>query len=99
MDDFQLLAEYASAGSQAAFAQLVARHIDMVYAVCLRRLRDSAEAEDATQYVFISLAQKARAVRQGTLVAGWLFLRSPLNRLWSNLRSRLALSSQRKSVK
>ena len=72
MEDLRLLREYAQTRSEAAFAQLVSRHIDMVYGVCLRQLRHAQEAEDATQAVFIHLARKAGHLRDGTIVAAWL---------------------------
>lgn len=73
MDDWTLLRQYADRGSQAAFAELVNRHIGMVYAVCRRRLHNGHDAEDATQAVFIILAAKARRLRRGTVLAGWLY--------------------------
>lgn len=72
MEDLRLLREYAQTRSEAAFARVVSRHIDMVYGVCLRQLRHSQDAEDATQAVFLHLAHKASQLRDGTIVAAWL---------------------------
>jgi len=72
-DDWQLLQEYAAAGSQAAFRALVDRHVGMVYSTARRRLGDAHRAEDVTQAVFIILSQKARIMRRGTPLAPWLF--------------------------
>ncbi|MHC4914487.1 MAG: RNA polymerase sigma factor [Planctomycetota bacterium] len=69
--DTQDLAEFVRGGSQAAFERLAARHADLVYGICLRRLRRPADAEDAAQAVFIALARKAKSVRAGKL-ASWL---------------------------
>ena len=40
MHDWCLLQQYTRDGSQAAFAELVQRHLAFVYAVCLREVRD-----------------------------------------------------------
>lgn len=73
MTDWDLLRQYARSGSQQAFTELVRRHIDMVYAVCLRQLRNRHDAEDATQVVFIALAGKAAELDQKTVLGGWLY--------------------------
>lgn len=72
MTDRELLRHYADTGSQDAFAELVRRHIDWVYAVCRRRVGDPALAEDVTQAVFIVLARKAPQLSRDTVMTGWL---------------------------
>ncbi|MGA2231436.1 MAG: sigma-70 family RNA polymerase sigma factor [Tepidisphaeraceae bacterium] len=71
ISDAQLLGEYR-AGSQAAFAELVRRHIDWVYSSARRRVGDAHLAEDVTQAVFIALARSGPA-REGVVMSGWLF--------------------------
>ncbi len=73
MDDDKLLAHYARDGSEAAFGQLVARHLSLVYATCLRETGSSSQAEDAAQVVFLLLARKAKSLRAGPSLAGWLY--------------------------
>jgi RNA polymerase sigma factor (sigma-70 family) len=73
MDDMQLLRQYAEIGCQDAFERLVTRHIDWVYSVCLRGVRDRHLAEDVTQAVFIILARKAKTLAPNTVLRGWLF--------------------------
>jgi len=72
-DDWSLLREFAETHSQGAFATLLHRHADMVYAACLRRLHNTHDAEDAAQAVFIILARKAGSIPRGTIVAVWLY--------------------------
>ena len=64
---------HTEADAQAAFSVLVRRHMDMVYATCLRALGEPALAEDAAQAVFLILARKAPAFRPGTTLPSWLF--------------------------
>ena len=56
--DGELLRRYLD-GSEAAFAELVRRHINLVYRAAIRRVGGNAHAaDDVTQKVFIALAQK-----------------------------------------
>jgi RNA polymerase sigma factor (sigma-70 family) len=71
--DAQLLNEYARDGSEAAFAELARRHVDLVYSAALRLVAgDTHLAEDVTQAVFTDLARKARALAGREMLAGWL---------------------------
>ena len=71
--DSELLASYTSARDPHAFHQIVQRHIDFVYALALRQLRDPHLAEDVVQAVFLLLARKAAKIKPGTFIKGWLF--------------------------
>lgn len=73
MDDWRRLKQYAQGGSEAAFTELIRRHTDLVYSVCLREIGDTMLAEEATQAVFLVLAQKAGTLRQEAALASWLF--------------------------
>ena len=73
MTDLDLLRQYARSGCQQAFGELVRGHIDMVYATCLRRLGNRQDAEDATQAVFVALAEKAAELTDKTVLGGWLY--------------------------
>jgi RNA polymerase sigma factor (sigma-70 family) len=70
--DPQLLRDYAERRSEAAFAELVRRHVDFVYSAALRMVRDAHLAEDVTQGVFVAFAQNARQLADRTVLAGWL---------------------------
>src|SRR5688572_15206237 len=72
MDDTQLLHDYVSQHCERAFAQLVSRHINLVYAAARRQARDSHLADDITQAVFMILARKAASVRSGAVLPAWL---------------------------
>jgi RNA polymerase sigma factor (sigma-70 family) len=71
-DDMELVREYARSNSEAAFATLVERHINLVYSVALRRAADTHLAQEITQAVFIILARKANALGAKTILPGWL---------------------------
>jgi RNA polymerase sigma factor (sigma-70 family) len=73
LDDMVLLRRYADTGSHPAFEEIVSRHIDWVYAMALRQVRDRHLAEDVTQAVFIILARKAGSLNDDTILRGWLF--------------------------
>ena len=73
MDDMALVREYACRSSESAFAELVHRHINLVYSVALRFAANCEDAQDVTQAVFIILAQKAAGLRPGTILTGWLY--------------------------
>lgn len=70
--DQQLLRDYTDHRLEPAFAELVRRHIDFVYAAALRIVRDPHQAEDVTQAVFVALAQNSRQLRERTTLEGWL---------------------------
>src|SRR6266536_4216261 len=73
-DDAQLLRRYAEHASESAFAELVARHIDLVYSAALRQLNgDTHLAQDVAQTVFADLARKARIVSRHGVLTGWLY--------------------------
>ena len=72
-DDSVLLRRYADEGHEAAFTELVERHISLVYYAALRRTQDPHLAEDVTQQVFIILARNASSLSRHAILAGWLY--------------------------
>lgn len=73
MNDWTLLHEYIANRSEPAFAELVNRHIQMVYGTALRQVRASHAAEDVTQAVFILFARKAPSISSSVVIGGWLY--------------------------
>lgn len=70
--DNDLLREYGRARSESAFAQLVQRHLNLVYSVALRRSGHPELARDACQLVFIDLARKAGRLANHPVLPAWL---------------------------
>lgn len=79
-DSSELLREFSRTGSEAAFGELVRRHLDLVYSAALRRSRgDAALAADVAQTVFTDLVRQVRnpgrrseSVLAAQSLAGWL---------------------------
>lgn len=76
--DQQLLASYAETRAEAAFGELVRRHVDLVHSAARRLVVDPHLAEDVTQSVFVALARQAPEVNgrlaAGVPLSGWLHL-------------------------
>jgi RNA polymerase sigma factor (sigma-70 family) len=74
MEDPELLRRYVEEKSEAAFAELVRRRIDLVYSVALRQVGGDAHlAEDVAQKVFVDLARKAPTLTDRLVLSGWLY--------------------------
>ncbi len=73
MSDWELLQEWAGQQTESAFAELVRRHVDLVYASALRQVRDPELARDISQAVFLALARKAGGIGRSVILSGWLF--------------------------
>jgi RNA polymerase sigma factor (sigma-70 family) len=85
--DMDLVREFAERNSEAAFAELVRRHINLAYSVALRFTGNSPDAQDVAQAVFIILAKKAVSLRGRTVLTGWIYETTRLTAL-QFLRSR-----------
>lgn len=62
----------AQQGDAAAFEVIYQLHCRRVYTLCLRMLRDSAEAEDLSQDVFVQLFRKIHTFRGESAFSTWL---------------------------
>jgi RNA polymerase sigma factor (sigma-70 family) len=68
-----LLADYTKNGSEAAFRELVARYLDLVYSTAVRLAGgDTFMAEDVAQTVFVDLARLAKGLSSEVRLGGWL---------------------------
>jgi uncharacterized protein (TIGR03435 family) len=70
--DMELLQDYRH-GSEQAFAELVQRHLNLVYSTALRHAGIAAHAEEIAQAVFVILARKAAALSPDTILEAWLY--------------------------
>ncbi len=71
--DIELLRKYSQQDADDSFAELVRRHIHLVYSIALRHVGITAHAEEITQAVFVVLAQKSGQLREGVILEGWLY--------------------------
>jgi RNA polymerase sigma factor (sigma-70 family) len=73
-EDAELLRRYCVEHSEAAFTELVRRHVDLIYSAALRLMNgDAHRAQDVTQQVFIEFARQARRLIGHPAPAGWLY--------------------------
>jgi len=70
--DSTLLHDFARNRSEAAFAELVRRHLDLVHSAALRMTRDPHLAKDVSQGVFVALAKQAGKLTAHPALTGWL---------------------------
>jgi len=72
--DSDLLRSYSDEKSEEAFAELVRRHVDLVYSAALRQVNGDAHlAQDVAQMVFTELSRKARQLSLRPVLTGWLY--------------------------
>lgn len=73
-EDAELLHRYATEQSEAAFAELIRRHVDLVYSAAFRLVNgDAHRAQDVTQQVFAEFARQAKRLVQHPALIGWLY--------------------------
>ncbi|MCX6865444.1 MAG: RNA polymerase sigma factor [Verrucomicrobia bacterium] len=70
--DSELLAAWVAHRRESAFGSLVARYATLVHMAAKRTCGDDSLAADASQLVFIQLAQKAQSLTTHPTLAGWL---------------------------
>jgi RNA polymerase sigma factor (sigma-70 family) len=72
--DMDLLRDFAAFRKEAAFRELVARHLDHVHSVARRVTNSHDLAADVAQQVFIRLAQLNGMIPRGVPLSSWLHL-------------------------
>lgn len=86
MSDYELT-QASSKGDMIAFEEVYNRHHRRVYAICLRMLKNTNEAEDLTQDVFIQLHRKIGSFRGDSAFTTWLH-RLTVNQVLMHFRKR-----------
>lgn len=76
--DLELLRRYAREHAEEAFAELVRRHLNLVYSAAGRQVRSSQLAQEVAQTVFCDLARNAgklvdQAARPSLVLSAWLY--------------------------
>ena len=71
--DLELLGRYARDHAEDAFAEIVRRHLNLVYSAALRQVRSPHVAEDVAQSAFTDLARSAERLLPDTVLSAWLY--------------------------
>jgi RNA polymerase sigma factor (sigma-70 family) len=71
--DLQLLARYNRHECEDAFAEIVRRHLGLVYSAALRQVRSPQLAEEVAQIVFLDLARQSDRLAPNTILTAWLY--------------------------
>jgi RNA polymerase sigma factor (sigma-70 family) len=73
LSDSFLLERFLNEHEEAAFEALLRRHGPLVYGVCRRVLRNSADADDAFQATFLVFVRKAASIARPDQLSNWLY--------------------------
>ena len=71
-DPQKMVAQYLKSGSSADFEKIVITYSRLVFGTAMRKTGNSILAEEITQEVFITLAQKIGTIRETHKLSGWL---------------------------
>src|ERR1700681_1881964 len=90
----------AQEGNAEAFEQLYRRHCNRVYHLCLRMVKNEAEAEDLTQEIFLQVLRKIHSFQGKSAFSTWLH-RVSVNTVLMSMRKKklvvIPLDQDRKS--
>jgi RNA polymerase sigma-70 factor, ECF subfamily len=91
-----------------AFRQLVAQYQDYVYRICMSFVKQSEEAEDLSQEVFIEIYDSASHFRQESKLSTWIykiavnkslnFIKKRKRSEWVNILDPLYSSKEKKKI-
>jgi RNA polymerase sigma-70 factor (ECF subfamily) len=84
VDDRALVSQVGD-GDRLAFDELMRRHEDRVFSICLRVMRHREAALDATQDTFLTVFRKADQFRGDSTFSTWLY-RVAVNTCYDHLR-------------
>ncbi len=70
--DLALLHRYTRHHAEDAFAEIVRRHLGLVYSAALRQVRSPQLAEEVAQSAFTDLAHQAHRLAPDTILTAWL---------------------------
>jgi RNA polymerase sigma factor (sigma-70 family) len=96
LEDAQLLGRFLTSRDESAFTMIVQRYGAMVSGLCVRRLGETPEAEDAFQATFLVLVRKAASLRSPQPLGPWLY--GVANRTALKLRGKRTRRSTRETV-
>ena len=71
--DFEQLQRFAREADQSAFADVMRRHLDLVFATALRKTGDHGAAQEVAQNVFAALGRKAWQFAPDDSLPAWLY--------------------------
>ncbi len=71
--DLNLLSRYTRQHVEDAFAEIVRRHLDLVYSAAFRQVRSPQLAEEVAQSAFTDLARNACRLAPDTILTAWLY--------------------------
>jgi len=71
--DLELLQRHTRDHAEDAFAEIVRRHLDLVFSAALRQVRSPQLAEEIAQSVFSDLARDAGKLKSDTVLTAWLY--------------------------
>ncbi len=70
--DFDLLQAFVRHGEQPAFAEVIRRHLDLVFGTAFRKVQEQGAAQEVAQNVFAALVPKAWQFAPDDSLAAWL---------------------------